>query len=79
MHLLEHHQMAGILPDRARELFNIPEGFRAVTGLAIGYASDPSLLSEELRSRDTSPRERKPLADMVFSGSWGRASTILED
>lgn len=73
------HQMAGILPDRARELFNIPEGFRAVTGMAIGYASDPSLLPEELRSRDTAPRERKTLANLVFSGSWGRAAAILED
>jgi nitroreductase len=76
---LSVHQMAGILPDRARELFDIPEGFRAVTGLAIGYASDPSLLPEELQSRDTSPRERKPLAEIAFSGSWGRASPILED
>lgn len=30
------HQMIGILPDRARELYAIPEDAEAVTGLAIG-------------------------------------------
>lgn len=73
------HQMAGILPDRARELFHIPEGFRAVTGLAIGYAADPQDLSEELRQRDTSLRSRKPLADFVFSGRWGQSSSLVTD
>lgn len=76
---LSVHQMAGILPDRAREVFGIPAGFRAVTGLAIGYAQDPGRLDEELRARDTSPRTRKPLAEFVFSGSWGTPSSILED
>jgi len=73
------HQMAGILPDRARELFGIPEGFRAATGVAIGYAADPRDLPEELRKRDTTPRTRKPLADFVFTGSWGKAAALLDD
>src|SRR5918912_901138 len=36
------HQMIGILPDRARELYQVPEGVRPLTGLAIGYAGDPA-------------------------------------
>ena len=35
------HQMAGILPEVAREAWSIPEGHEAVTGLALGYA-DPA-------------------------------------
>ena len=35
---LSVHQMIGILPDRARELYRIPEGVQPLTGLAIGYA-----------------------------------------
>src|SRR5947209_19385576 len=35
------HQMIGILPDRAREVYQIPEGVQPLTGLAIGYAGDP--------------------------------------
>src|ERR1700733_3319614 len=34
---LSVHQMAGILPDKAREIFKIPEGVAVVAGFAIGY------------------------------------------
>lgn len=72
------HQMIGILPDKARELYVIPEGVQPVTGLAIGYAADPSTLSEKYRERDLAPRSRKPLNEFVFDGEWGVASKILK-
>ncbi len=65
------HQMGGILPDRAREIYGIPEGSEAVTGIAIGYAGDPETFPEEIRKRDLAPRERKPQRDFVFGTSWG--------
>jgi hypothetical protein len=34
------HQMIGILPDKARDLFNIPDSYEAWTGMAIGYQGD---------------------------------------
>jgi nitroreductase len=71
------HQMAGIFPDKARELYGIPEGFEAVTGIAIGYAADPEQLPEELKKRDLAPRMRKPLGDFVFGGKWGESSSLL--
>ncbi len=64
------HQMAGILPDRARELFDVPEGFEPVTVLAIGYAGDAD--DGPLAKRDRSPRSRRPLAETVFGGRFGR-------
>ena len=67
------HQMGGILPDRAREIYAIPEGSEALTGIAIGYAGDPEAFSEEIRERDLTPRERKPQRDFVFCASWGKA------
>jgi nitroreductase len=67
------HQMGGILPDRAREIYAIPEGSEAVTGIAIGYAGDPEVCSKEIRERDLEPRERKPQRDFVFGASWGKA------
>ena len=72
------HQMIGILPDKARELYLIPEGVQPVTGLAIGYAADPSKLSEKYRERDLAPRSRKPLNEFVFDGEWGVASKIMK-
>jgi nitroreductase len=73
---LSVHQMIGIVPDRARELYAIPEHSEALTGLAIGYAAAPDALPDELRERDTAARSRKPLAEFVFSGAWGRASRL---
>src|SRR5688572_2107098 len=72
------HQMIGILPDKARELYRIPEGVEPVTGLAIGYAADPEALPEKYRERDLAPRTRKPLAEFVFAGEWGSASGLVK-
>src|SRR3954471_15180331 len=71
------HQMIGIEPDRARAEYHIPDGVQPVTGLAIGYAADPSTLPENLRPRDLAPRTRKPLAEFVFGGDWGTASGVV--
>lgn len=72
------HQMIGILPDRARELYRIPEGVQPLTGLAIGYAADPDTLPEKYRERDLATRGRRPLAEFVFGREWGSASSLLE-
>src|ERR1700724_1207302 len=58
---LRVHQMIGILPDKAREVFGIPEGYEAWTGIAIGYEGDPATLPDNLKQRDLTPRQRKPL------------------
>ncbi len=72
------HQMIGILPDRARELYRIPDGFKPLTGLAVGYLGDPDALPEEYRERDLAPRQRKPLTEFVFGGEWGLASGAVK-
>jgi len=71
---LSVHQMIGILPDKARDLFNVPEGVQVLTALAIGYAADPDSLPDHLRQRDTATRQRKKLSAFVFAGKWGAAS-----
>ena len=71
------HQMIGILPDKAREIYGIPEGFEAWTGLAIGYNGDPTSLPDQLRERDLAPRQRKPLREFVFSGKWENPSPLV--
>jgi nitroreductase len=71
------HQMIGIFPEKARDLFEIPEGFEAWTGLAIGYQGDPMTLPENLQQRDLTLRQRKTLNQFVFSGKWGDASPLL--
>lgn len=73
---LQLHEMGGISPERAREIFGIPDGYEAVAGLAIGYPGNLNSLPDKLRERELAPRQRKPLADFVFTGHWGTAASI---
>jgi nitroreductase len=74
---LSVHQMIGILPDKAREIFQIPEHFEAWTAMAIGYKADPAKLPDALKERDLVPRQRKPLSEFVFTGQWGQPSPLV--
>ena len=71
------HQMIGILPDKAREIYEIPEGFDVWTGIAIGYKRVPAQPPDALEERDLTPKPRKPLGKFVFSGKWGHSSPLV--
>ena len=71
------HQMIGILPDKAREVYQIPEHNEAWTAMAIGYKADPAKLPDALKERDLTPRQRKPLSQFVFTGKWGQPSPLV--
>ena len=75
---LSVHQMAGILPDRAREVYRIPDGFRPLTALAIGYVGNPNTLPEKYKEVDLRSRQRKSLSEFVFGGQWGTTSDIVK-
>ncbi len=73
------HQMGGFQPEKARELFAIPEGFDPVTMLAIGYLGEPGILDERNREREVTPRARRPLAEFVFEESWGQTAAVVAE
>jgi len=73
---LEVHQMAGILPEKAREIFGIPVGYEAVAGIAIGYPGEPEALPDGLRDRELAKRTRKELHSFVFTGKWGEKAKL---
>lgn len=75
---LSVHQMIGILPERARELYLIPDHAEAWTAMAIGYMANADELPAGMRERDLAPRQRKPTRQFVFTGSWGEASSFTE-
>jgi nitroreductase len=70
------HMMAGFQVDMAREVFEIPAGHDPVAMIAIGYPGDPESLPEDLRKKDLSPRQRKPIREFVFSGKFGQPSGL---
>lgn len=74
---LQAHPMAGFSPEKARELYGIPEDSEAVAAIAAGYPGDPQSLPEDLRKKELAPRTRKPLQDFVFTARWGQSSSSL--
>jgi nitroreductase len=75
---LSVHQMIGLLPDKAREVYQIPDHFEAWTAMAIGYNADPVSMPAALKERDLSPRQRRPLRDFVFAGHWKQPSPLVQ-
>jgi nitroreductase len=71
------HQMAGFRIDQARADCQIPEGYEPVAMMAVGYPGDPSLLSDRLRARETQPRVRKPVTEIVYSATWEHPASLL--
>jgi nitroreductase len=69
---LSVHQMIGIVPDRVRELYKLPEHTEAWTAMAIGYAAGADEAPDTFRARDLTPRERKRTSQFVFAGTWGQ-------
>jgi len=71
------HQMGGFTALKARDLFNIPEGFKPIAIMAIGYYGDPGTLPEELKEREMASRERNELKEFVFSGTFGEPTSMI--
>lgn len=71
---LSVHQMIGILPDKAREVFSIPAGCQALTALAIGYAGHQEGLPDDIKSRDEGARSRKSINEFTFGATWGESA-----
>jgi nitroreductase len=74
---LSTHQMGGFDVEAARERFHVPEGWEPLSVIALGYPGDVDTLPEALREREMSQRQRKPLEEFVFSGSWGNPASIV--
>lgn len=72
------HQMGGIYPERAREVYGIPEDFKPIAGIALGYLGDVKSLPEDLRDKERAPRGRRALGEVVFGERFGEGVSLLE-
>ena len=71
------HQMGGFDQQKAREALHIPKGWEPIAVFTIGYPGDAESLPEPLKSRELSPRTRKPLSEIVMSATWGQNPSFL--
>ena len=72
---LHTHSMAGFDQNKARAAFDIPDSFHIGAVTALGYLGDVDDLPEGLLERELSPRDRKPLTEIVLS-DWGRPAEL---
>jgi nitroreductase len=73
------HQMAGIRPIKARDLYLIPDKFEVVTAIAIGYLGEGGDLPEKYLERNRIPRRRRKISETVFGGNWGKTHPLVEN
>ena len=70
------HQMGGFDHDAVRAALEIPEEYAIGSVIAVGYQGEPAdLPNETLIARETEPRSRKPLSEIVFS-AWGEPAEL---
>ena len=74
---LSVHQMSGIVADRIRDAYALPDDVLPLTALAIGYAASLEATPEDMRDRQRRARERRRLPEFVFGESWGEPAAFL--
>ncbi|SDD83427.1 nitroreductase family protein [Belnapia rosea] len=71
---LQLHQMGGFDAAKAREAFGIPEGYEPAAAIALGHVAPaealPGGMDGALAAREVAPRQRRPIGDWAFFGSW---------
>lgn len=61
------HPMAGFDVDGARAAFALPEALRPLAVVAVGRLADYTDVPDEIVERDSRPRTRPPLSEMVLN------------
>lgn len=65
------HPMAGFDQPKAKEALGIPADYVLICLIALGYPGDASALEDEqLRGRETAPRQRKLLSEIASFEHW---------
>jgi nitroreductase len=73
---LSVHQAGGIDKDKIRATYDVPEDTDILVGFGLGYQADASVLPEDLAQREVTPRARKSLQDIVYTGAYGTSLSV---
>ncbi|MHA0289476.1 nitroreductase family protein [Mycobacterium sp. C3-094] len=65
------HPMAGFDANRAREAFDLSAELRPLMVIAVGRLGDYADVDPEIAERDSMPRERRPLDEIVLNWPLG--------
>lgn len=65
------HAMSGFDVQKVIDTYGVPQDFRPVAIIAMGYAGKLEDLPEELQAAETAMRERKQVYEFTCRGQWG--------
>lgn len=63
------HPMAGFNKDHIKSSFGLGEYLKPVAVIALGYLDEAEKLEEPFKTRELTPRKRKPLAELILNYS----------
>lgn len=75
---LHVHPMAGFDTAGATQAFGIPDAVTPLAVVAVGSLADPATVDAAIAERDGMPRERMPLAEIAFAGTWGEPARLAD-
>ena len=64
------HQMGGFDEEKAKETFQLPPHYNAVSVIAIGYLGDPNILPEDMKELELKARTRYDLDKIIFNQNF---------
>lgn len=67
------HMMGGFDKQAAHTAFAMPGDVRPLVAMALGRQGDLSVLPDDLQAREQRERQRQPLSETVFTGTWGQS------
>jgi nitroreductase len=73
---LQIHQMAGFDVARAQVVFGIPDDYEPGAAIALGYPGPAAAAPVDFQAGEMAKRIRRPLAETVFSTTWGTPATL---
>lgn len=71
------HQMAGILPNKAYEYFDIEREYEVLTAIALGKIGNLNDIPDDYHASEKNIRNRRSPQSFVYGDEWGQAHKYL--
>lgn len=71
------HPMAGFSPSKARASLSIPKEIVPLVVVAVGRPGPTEALSDKQKADEDAPRNRKPMEELIYRGSFGTPFSTL--
>lgn len=67
---LNIHHMAGLDYDAAKSTLEIPDGFKVLTAMSVGYTKSDEEMTAEEKNNELQPQQRLPIGQILCEGKF---------